>query len=518
MRAINVLLSILISLFIGFAVLEGGLRLLGKGPPKTINSFDPQLGWSKKPSSTGKRRTSEFDVSYRINELGLRDDPMSDPAKPEGTFRVLMLGDSFTLGYTLERHELFVDQLEGLWQSEGRNVDVINAGTEAWSIDQEVAWLLEHGAAFDPDLVLIFPYENDIFWAGETRYMRADKPRFTPEGKLEQRTLVDPDAADWRLRFALTRWLAPDVVEQYKWQHPSGHSLFKEYAPLLVDEPPFLAETIAHNKGALLALREECRSLGAELIMVPIPSKEAFDPAAREAKQRHLGNIPPAAWDPEKPVETYLALAEELGITTLDPRSALRAATTPATPLYYEKDIHLNPAGNVALANFLADELERGNWFPPEHSRRQAGTFPEPAAPVDEGIPTRYKVFGVLLAALSALYIGTYRDEPAWQAPFKVGAMLLMVFGIFFGLKGLIGILPQQYAAIVPVLFVVVVIGFVLYKMGRKLGTIAELFVAFVKRGHWYLMPLVVVLLTIGSLLVVAASSPLVAPFIYTLF
>ena len=38
------------------------------------------------------------------------------------------------------------------------------------------------------------------------------------------------------------------------------------------------------------------------------------------------------------------------------------------------------------------------------------------------------------------------------------------------------------------------------------------------KRGHWYLMPLVVILLTVGSLLVVAASSPLVAPFIYTLF
>jgi len=40
----------------------------------------------------------------------------------------------------------------------------------------------------------------------------------------------------------------------------------------------------------------------------------------------------------------------------------------------------------------------------------------------------------------------------------------------------------------------------------------------FALRGHWYLMPLLVVLLTIGSLLVVAASSPLIAPFIYTLF
>ena len=47
---------------------------------------------------------------------------------------------------------------------------------------------------------------------------------------------------------------------------------------------------------------------------------------------------------------------------------------------------------------------------------------------------------------------------------------------------------------------------------------LTELIGAFIGRGHWYLMPLVTVLLTIGSLLVVAASSPLVAPFIYTLF
>ena len=66
--------------------------------------------------------------------------------------------------------------------------------------------------------------------------------------------------------------------------------------------------------------------------------------------------------------------------------------------------------------------------------------------------------------------------------------------------------------------FVVLVLAFVAWKLGRRLATILELLKCFTQRGHWYLMPLVVVLLTIGSLLVVAASSPLIAPFIYTLF
>jgi len=61
-------------------------------------------------------------------------------------------------------------------------------------------------------------------------------------------------------------------------------------------------------------------------------------------------------------------------------------------------------------------------------------------------------------------------------------------------------------------------LSFILIKLGARLATTLELLLSFTRRGHWYLMPLVVVLLSIGSLLVVAASSPLVAPFIYTLF
>ncbi len=65
---------------------------------------------------------------------------------------------------------------------------------------------------------------------------------------------------------------------------------------------------------------------------------------------------------------------------------------------------------------------------------------------------------------------------------------------------------------------IVAIFSFIFYKLGNRLDTIFELIIAFVRRGHWYLMPLVMILLSVGSLLVVAASSPIVAPFIYTLF
>src|SRR5690349_11822526 len=129
MRFINILLAILVSLLCGALVLEGGLRLMGRGPTTTINRFDPLTGWSKKPGAVGKRKTPEFDVTYQVNALGLRDSDTTSYAKPAGTYRVLCLGDSFTLGYTVAEHDLFLEQLGRAWTSEGRRVDVVNAGT-----------------------------------------------------------------------------------------------------------------------------------------------------------------------------------------------------------------------------------------------------------------------------------------------------------------------------------------------------------------------------------------------------
>jgi hypothetical protein len=124
----------------------------------------------------------------------------------------------------------------------------------------------------------------------------------------------------------------------------------------------------------------------------------------------------------------------------------------------------------------------------------------------------------VLWLALTIGYASSYRDEPVWRVAAQVGGLLAVVFAIVLGGGKLIGALPPGASPWVLAGFVLLVFGFVGWKLGRRVGTILELFRSFTLRGHWYLMPLVVVLMTIGSLLVVAASSPLIAPFIYTLF
>jgi len=536
MRAVNVLLAVLISLVLALFVFEGGLRLFpAYRPQSTINRFDEKLGWSKRPGAKVRRRTSEFDITFEINELGLRQDPMSSKAKAPNTFRVMMLGDSFVLGYTVDREHLFVDHLRRWWTKEERRVDVINAGTEGYSTDQEVLWFLEEGVDYAPDVVLIFPYENDIYWCGQETYFGKAKPRFRPDGTLETDKLVDTSPPrspldGWAVGRFLNTAVAPWVRRlrggstappPHHFQPAEGDPWIPcEFAPLLSRPPDFLADALARTEAALKRLAARCEETGARLIMVPIPSESAVHADARrhfERSEDGLAGLASDRWSPDRPVNLFLGMARKLGIETLDPRGALRAhAEASGEPLYFDVEWHFNPRGNEVLATYLHVELDNLGVFPEEHG---ALTRIDLVVPHDDaGVPKWLALFGGLWLLLSISYALTYRDEPAWRAVLQVGALLAVVFALVLGLGRLRGVLPHHAGNWMVGAFVVLVVGFVAWKLGRRLGTILELLRSFTQRGHWYLMPLMVVLLTIGGLLVVAASSPLIAPFIYTLF
>ena len=515
MRAVNVLLSVLVCVVVAALAVEGGLRLLGLGPQPTIHEFDGTLGWRKKPFAESRRKSGEFDVRFAINELGLRDDPMKDPGKPQGTYRVVFLGDSFVLGYTVDRENLFVDQLEDLWQAEGRRVDVINAGTEGWSTDQEVLWYMTQGRNFAADLVVLCPYENDLYWNGQTSYLRYPKPRFNADGKLERRTLLNPGPIPQTDQWATTRLWKLVSSPPPRWEHAGRTGLEMEWGAYFHEPPAFMGEAYLRTRGALLALKNFVADTGGYLRVAPIPSKASIEPAARAALARRV-RVDPAAWSADEPVDTFLELCRELSIPALDARDALRREAADGASLYFEKDWHFNEAGNRAFAGFLHEALDREDVFPAAFAAVRPAELPPPVRP--GGLPGWAKLYLGLLAALSVLYALTYRDEPLWVAPLKVGALLGLVFAIAIGGGRLLALVPAPWSNALLFMFVGGLVMFILYKLGRRLGTIAELFLAFTRRGHWYLMPLVIVLLTIGSLLVVAASSPLIAPFIYTLF
>lgn len=103
----------------------------------------------------------EFLMPISINSHGLRERDYPHEKPPE-TYRILVIGDSFTYAQEvpLERtwHELLEARLN---QSSERPIEIIAAGVGGWSTDQELLYLRHEGCRYQPDLVLLQFTLND---------------------------------------------------------------------------------------------------------------------------------------------------------------------------------------------------------------------------------------------------------------------------------------------------------------------------------------------------------------------
>ena len=508
------LAALLVGVALLLLVLEGGLRMAGLAPQPRINQFHPTLGWEKEPGKTSRKKTSEFDVTFAINERGLRG-PIVPFEKADGETRIVFAGDSFCLGYTVEERDLFLEILAARLRSEGRNLSAVNGGTEGYSIDQEALWFRDEGMRYAPDLAILCFYPNDVFWSGESSYLRYPKPLLGENGVPTNLPLSDPGRESWfATRTALGKLIGA-LRSPTPTFTPTGRSkaIPKEEGVFLKEEPPFIAAAWRRVDAAVRIFADAARSKGIRAVGVSIPHKIQVHEDARRVFES-VNDLSADVYDPNRASRRFLESCAAAEILAVNPVNELRARGSDGTRLYYEKDWHLTPAGNRALAGALYDRLEEFGIL----SRLQVARAPVPpvaasTATTPANAPVWPYVLGAIWVLLTIGYAVSYRDEPTLLAPVKTALFLALVGGIFFGVSRGAKAVPW-----LPAILVAALLGFVLWKAAGRLGTTAELLGTFSRRGHWYMLPLLVVMVSIGTLLVVAASSPLVAPFIYTLF
>jgi hypothetical protein len=101
-----------------------------------------------------------YGVELKTNSRGLRDIEYLTP-KPKGVKRVLMLGDSFTLGWGVPFEDTFSKQLERLIFYRFSGYQVVNMGTGNYNSSMEVELFKQKGLALEPDIVVLMYYIND---------------------------------------------------------------------------------------------------------------------------------------------------------------------------------------------------------------------------------------------------------------------------------------------------------------------------------------------------------------------
>jgi len=102
-------------------------------------------------------------VNYPLNKFGHRDREFVIPKEPK-TYRILLLGDSFTEGAGLSRDQTFGRKLESRlnkYLAGAGFVDVYNLGHCGWNTQEEIALLHKQGTALAPDLVILNYVFND---------------------------------------------------------------------------------------------------------------------------------------------------------------------------------------------------------------------------------------------------------------------------------------------------------------------------------------------------------------------
>jgi hypothetical protein len=181
------LLLAVLSVLVTFAFLEAVFRLLDlrgfhhqrnvekSGAARPIAAQIPQVQPLYAPGAelifrydSNPRGTFDDDNSLtsRLNNHGFRGRDVSKK-KPEGVFRIMVVGDSFTFGEGVRLEDTFVARLEGILRDGPMPaVEVLNFGIGSWGARSEYFYLVKEGLQFEPDLVLLVFTPNDAEYAG----------------------------------------------------------------------------------------------------------------------------------------------------------------------------------------------------------------------------------------------------------------------------------------------------------------------------------------------------------------
>lgn len=290
------------------------------GPPPGWTAFGSQeagivreipsyLRWTMKPDLDIQWNGADF----RTNHLGLRS-PEVAPEKPAGTYRIVILGSSNTMGYGVGNDQMYPHLLEG-WLNDrlgpARRAEVVNLAVSGDSPSRRLWRLRQEAGRFHPDWILC-----DV-------------------------SLFDPFLEDRHIHAALQRGLpipfdfVREAIDRTGVRPSDSFDAFRE---------KFQGESERMFEDVYAGWAAESKRMGVPLTLVILPRSDSKDRSTR------LHGI-------------ILSLADRLGLDYLDVSEAF-AALSVAEFRISDWDPHPSPRGHRAIFEALRDALSRRAYLP----------------------------------------------------------------------------------------------------------------------------------------------------------
>ncbi len=373
--------SILIKLLLGLAsttvvlaIVEMGLRVSDYDPNTSPwYRFDPDLGWTLDPVH---RRVGG------LNSRGFRY-PQVSRVKPEGTRRLVNLGDSFSAGMNVAYEQTYPGLLADWLSREGESWEVINLAVGDWGTNQQLIALQTLGLELKPDVVVlqVFPFNdlcnNSVELAHTCSMQDLFRPYLDPGVPDLQPVFLNPVRAELRGRFRsfglveeravrASLWFQeirpgePGSTRRYFLRHArqAGLSVDGALASLLPEDrqSPPLRRSWGDTVEALNRLKKLLEQQEIPLIALVIPYKWTL---AKLWPQYSRGK--PEELDPGYGTNRVEGVLEDLGATVISVRRSIESSTMPVEE-FFLTDSHFSPDGHAHVAGRILDEMRKAGW------------------------------------------------------------------------------------------------------------------------------------------------------------
>lgn len=342
----NILLLI-ISVLLVMVGLEIGLRVSNwtlDPNPSNVNrychQYDELLGWRGKPDThlIGYGKNIES-LSVDLNSRGFRDKEYTFK-KPPSIKRIVILGDSFAWGYNVKLEDSFPKVLE---KALGEKFQVLSLSVLGYSTDQELILLKQEGLRYEPDIVILALFLNDVFDNGNiaTDGFRYPKPYFS----------IDRDGLNLKnipVPYLKNRMRSVEFIKSriYKlrailWTPP----MHRRYAWLNVLEPRYRGSKDWQITFALLSyMNYLCQRNNIKFMIAVVPLEVQIADKNTRLPQYILAGF-----------------GEKIGIPVLDFLSIFEMHND--KQLYFSNELHWNSTGHRIAAEAIKDFLLTKDWL-----------------------------------------------------------------------------------------------------------------------------------------------------------
>jgi lysophospholipase L1-like esterase len=353
-----------------------------------IVMFDDKLETRYRPDSRAVIRSQygEFEVTYEINELGLRDRPRG--ARPPNGRTVLALGNSIVEGWGVAAEQGFVRLAERRLATRGAAVELINGGIAGYGGAQSYLLFQALRARVQPDAI-VFIYISTMPHFDHQYLSRAelDSRQLTVGLSVDAvlnagQSAAPPTESDAaispRLRM-VANWSALVRVVVLSQMTKADRARVKPGDPAtdllagMRGDASMLPAIHEPSLRHVAAIAEAAARDGIPFLFVHVPLPHQLSGVEWDLGRAAYNLDKRAYGSADRPVVEAFCREAKLHCAFAHDALAARVAQSPAaTRLYYRYDFHPNETGNAALGEWLAEQIAALNFSNkgPQLSRR----------------------------------------------------------------------------------------------------------------------------------------------------